>query len=233
MSCLSGSHRGRTALCDESGVCEIIEEENGGAAQLRCFSRGQHAIAMVDIAPLAVGHCLVLSRDHVTSTLDLAAPAFAELWGLADELAVEVGITLGGNVMVLEHGLRAQYSGPSCVRHAHVHVCPVASAEFAHLRHVLDANLANWRLFDSREAAIQSIESQPQYMLGYLGRDWFAGAPNTSVRQVTRATLADLVDTPPSDVDWYLGVGNPFFARTLELARRALMPVGGDHGAPS
>jgi len=63
--------------------CEIV----AGRAHAHRVSENDHALAILDIQPLAEGHCLVLSKRHVQFWHDLSGAESAGLFAAAHAVA--------------------------------------------------------------------------------------------------------------------------------------------------
>jgi diadenosine tetraphosphate (Ap4A) HIT family hydrolase len=81
----------------------------------------EHSVALSDPNPVAVGHTLVISADHVPNLLELSPDAVAGVWRLVSEVCASLraagadAFTIGANV--------GRAAGQT-VDHAHVHVIP-------------------------------------------------------------------------------------------------------------
>lgn len=204
--------------CDESGLCEAIDRHSAGARVSRCFDSRANSVALVDLSPIEVGHALVVPRRHVTTSLDLAPPSIDELWTFAQTVAARLESDLASGALLLEHGISRAYAGPACVRHSHIHVCPV-TAPSTDVAVALHAHLNSYSFFESLDEALMVARQFDSHVLGRVSGRWFAGEPRRSIRQVTRRLLASVVDTPPDDVDWYFGAGGARYFETLAYWR--------------
>lgn len=204
--------------CDDSGLCEaadeVLDDQN---PMSRVLDQASRAVVLVDLSPIRVGHCLITPREHVTSTLALDPVTNDACWDLAERSAHRLQQLTGTSVMLLEHGLHAAYLGPSCVRHAHVHACPVDLP--LELMSALSA-IRSLEFFDTRRGAESHAARYDSHVIGRFKKDWFAGAPDPSIRQFTRALLSRVVASPPPDVDWAIGALGAKFIKTLELFGR-------------
>lgn len=114
--------------------CSICSELTGGPApysrryghRARDYWRGSQFVVLPTLAPLSVGHILVLPIKHLTSFAELAAAGQLARSVLTEVLAkVEHRF---GPCVCFEHGtLRPSADGGCSVSHAHVHVVPVSS----------------------------------------------------------------------------------------------------------
>lgn len=206
--------------CDDSGLCQAADECQASVGPKRRYMRSRKSAVLVDISPISVGHSLVVPAAHVTATSALTPAEFSDVWTLAER--ARHCIASGGAtqpVVLLEHGLTSSYKGPSCVRHAHIHACPIdpRTRSWSDLETVLSQYLLFVKAATSLEAAMISAESLDSYVVGSLGPWWFAGRPRPAVRQVTRTILCSLATDPPADVDWFLGALGSKFSASLDL----------------
>ncbi|WP_374104879.1 HIT domain-containing protein [Nocardia sp. MH4] len=176
--------------------------------------------ALVDISPVSLGHSLVVPVAHVTSTDALTSIEFLDVWALAEQARCRISSKCAEQpVILLEHGLSSNYEGPSCVRHAHIHVCPIDPRlrTWPDLEKVLCENLLHVKAATSLESAMNAAQSMDSYVVGSLGPWWFTGKPRPKIRQVTRAILCSLSTEPPEDVDWFIGALGKQFDASLRL----------------
>jgi diadenosine tetraphosphate (Ap4A) HIT family hydrolase len=205
----------RVPQCDDSGLCEIVDRSRLPRVVDRCLDGDRAAVLLADVSPVRVGHCLVLPREHVTSTLALATSTNESVWALAHGAAHRLRDLCGTPVVLLEHGLSPTHLGPSCVRHAHVHVCPIDLP--GELDAVLDRLFRQLRFASTREEVESHAAHYDSHVIGHCGSSWFSGIPDPRVRQVTRVFLSSLVATPPVDIDWIFGAFGAKYLETLEL----------------
>jgi HIT domain len=90
-------------------------------------------VALVDISPLAIGHCLVVPRDHVLSFAELGDQRAARVQIFCQELTSLLrGTSIAAGFFMFEHGTgqdhRADRSSGKCARteHAHLHCIPAS-----------------------------------------------------------------------------------------------------------
>ena len=103
---------------------KIIDKE------LPCYlvSENKHAIAFMDINPIALGHVLVVPKVEVDSLFDLETDTYHQLWDFAKIVSLGLRQTVKCERMsVSVIGL----DGP----HAHIHLVPINT--------IKDVNFAN------------------------------------------------------------------------------------------
>jgi diadenosine tetraphosphate (Ap4A) HIT family hydrolase len=207
-------------LCDASGLCEAVEfAALNPESCKRCYAHTRWAVGLVDISPIVAGHLLVTPHDHVTSTSILEHAIADEVWNFASDLllrtATSLEITAG---ILLEHGVAAEFPGPACVRHAHVHVCPIGEqfGSMHALRAVLESLATELRLYPSLSKALYAARTMDSYLLATMpGSGYLLGVPSRSVPQVTRVALGAMNGTDLDTVDWALNPAGPLYLETM------------------
>lgn len=97
--------------------CRIV----AGEIPATRVAEDDRVLAILDIAPKAPTHILVLPRDHIASAAELTeadAPLVGHLFAFAAEIARSVGIADGGYRIVTNVGTW----GGQTVAHLHFHV---------------------------------------------------------------------------------------------------------------
>ena len=93
--------------------CEIV----AGRASAHRIAESNGAIAILDIAPLAPGHALVLSRRHVPWWQDLSESEAAEVFSLAHRVARKLSSAFEPDLVCL-------YARGKRIPHTHVFLVP-------------------------------------------------------------------------------------------------------------
>ncbi|MBK8867617.1 MAG: HIT domain-containing protein [Actinomycetales bacterium] len=185
--------------CDESGLCEELELLSQGQGASRLVHAAADWAALVDIAPIIEGHLLICPYQHVHASLDLEeTKAF---WLSCHQLAQRLCHNFGySNYMLIEHGTRPDYCGPSCVRHVHVHLTlgqPTRLAEA--ISTVVDKD----REHSSCQAALDAVSLKPSYLILSSAPDhWIIGTPKPEIRQSSRRILVEAYCADLGLVDW-------------------------------
>lgn len=197
-------------ICDDSGLCDVAQM---GAPERRVDVKGSDLL-LVDVSPISLGHCLVVPKEHVTDSLALSRLRSQELWKYAGTVAATVERELRSPVAILEHGIAPDFEGPACVRHAHIHVCPIVLP--SDLPGVLASFLSDVRFAHTFDAAAKFAHESPSHVLGRVGKAWFAGSPNGRHPQISRAILHSMAAAPPASVDWMLGALGPLYRESMK-----------------
>ena len=82
--------------------------------------RDELVLAFLDRAPLAPGHTLVITREHIESMEDIPEPLVAPFFGLTQRLSRAFGPALGAEGSLVALNTRISQSVP----HVHAHVVP-------------------------------------------------------------------------------------------------------------
>jgi diadenosine tetraphosphate (Ap4A) HIT family hydrolase len=204
-------------ICDDSGLCHTIDvacvlpEER----VLRCDT---WSISLVDISPVVLGHSMVCPPAHALSTRELGHERAADIWRAADSLGREICGLLGTDSFALvEHGVSPDLPAGGCVRHAHVHVCPLfantkSGYSWAVFRRVCRAS----QTFGSFIEASRSVKGSGSYLLARLGDGvWASGVPRADIRQVSRVLLAELNGMDSTIIDWAIAANGALFRESL------------------
>ena len=112
-------------------VCQFCELRNQGYSRHFAYVMGTNTfdevlyasrdfIVIPDVAPCAIGHILIVAREHCRS--------LNEEWKRQDLLEitaiVESCVGEKSGLIIFEHGIVTETAKPSCVEHAHVHLIP-------------------------------------------------------------------------------------------------------------
>jgi len=111
-----------------------------GRAPAYIVRENERAIALLDIYPLARGHCLVIPKRHVPWWHDLTAEETGDLFKLAQETAQEI-------IEAFRPDFVAMYARGRRIPHTHIFLVPTSD------RDPLD------RYFNALEGFQESVES--------------------------------------------------------------------------
>lgn len=217
------------AACDESGLCEEIE----GLHAPRDGWRRTHSLpleaaslqSLVDIAPLTPGHSLICPSAHVSSTFALLDTD--EVWSWARVVARDLANRLEvEDFLLLEHGVSVDYSGPSCVRHAHIHVAPVPRGTVTGLAQAMIHHCDEIVEVSTHQEAATEASKRPSHVVTYVGggNRYLVATPRPGVRMASRSILAFVVGADASLVDWAITAGGDAFRASRH--RLLIDPVG-------
>ncbi|MEN3539087.1 TIR domain-containing protein [Microbispora sp. ZYX-F-249] len=108
---------------DTAPVWEILHPSEIGS---EVVMESSNFVATADVAPLAPGHTLIITKRHALSMSKCSPEQLAELDAFRRRVAEHLRRAYGNPTIMFEHGLcnRARASGCG-VDHAHLHVVPV------------------------------------------------------------------------------------------------------------
>lgn len=87
--------------------------------------RLKHFSVFVDIAPVALGHLLIVPNTHVSCAADCSNDSIDELASVIREIDQNFQRVFGLPILIFEHGSRGiDRSAGSCTEHAHIHALP-------------------------------------------------------------------------------------------------------------
>lgn len=114
-----------------------------------------HGMAFMDINPVALGHCLVVSKTHAESILDIPLPDLLSVMRMVQRVARAVNAALApeGITVLQGNGAGAAQSVP----HFHTHILP---------RSIYDDLPMNWRLSPGNRRAIEAAAERIRAALG-------------------------------------------------------------------
>jgi histidine triad (HIT) family protein len=123
-----------------------------GEIPAHVVAENEHALAFLDIFPLAFGHVLVIPKIEVNAIYDVPEPYYSAVWSLARRLAPAIQLAfpcrkVGMAVIGLE------------VPHAHVHLVPIDN--------VVDLSFARPKLRPNPE----ELQEHAARIQGFLSSD--------------------------------------------------------------
>jgi histidine triad (HIT) family protein len=122
--------------------CEIV----AGRAPARVVERDEHAICLLDINPLAPGHCLVVSRRHVAWWHDLSEEEIVGVFRMAGRVAQRLGRAFSPDFVCL-------YARGRRIPHTHVFLVPTRTGD------VLDGVFNALERFQESPPALTALRS--------------------------------------------------------------------------
>jgi diadenosine tetraphosphate (Ap4A) HIT family hydrolase len=158
----------------------------------RLMDRNGLFALLPSVAPLAVGHLMLVPIEHVRSVAQLPAKERIRVIGAAAKYAAR--LAHGHEAVALfEHGVGTELEGGCGVDHAHVHLVPTTRAAIAEARRRI--------LLDYRDASRYDLKSFLDATPASESYLWFGASdgPVSAVRtheipsQYLRRTLGELV----------------------------------------
>jgi len=98
--------------------CDIVR----GTAPAHIVCEDEHSIAILDIAPAAEGHILVIPRTHFRTLIDIDETSAGALMSFATKVASVIDRTLHPDGMTLIQ--TSDNAGGQSVFHIHLHLVP-------------------------------------------------------------------------------------------------------------
>jgi diadenosine tetraphosphate (Ap4A) HIT family hydrolase len=213
--------------CDESGVCVVADavREDPGSVD-RIFDNSTYWATIVDIAPIVPGHFLTIPYSHHPRSTRLGRHKFVEYGAYVDRMIGELARIGFDSAIAVEHGSPDDRPSMSCVRHSHMHLCPIINPGTAELVASLEEHVDAIVVVAGWHQAYDHLADLDEYMLIRNGDRHIVGRPRPGIRQISRALLASLNMKADMECDWVLNAENEHFAATmaeLELARSRKM----------
>lgn len=209
-------HSPHTVYCDDSGLCEEIEEVGESDRVVRS---GRVAALLVDMSPMTLGHCLVATRRHVPRTAVLAWDDYRELQCFVGESRAAVAAALGGETLLVEHGAADGHSLWDCVCHAHIHVVPMREAAVAlRVAEVVPRYMSGVTVLDADDhtAVHDHLLRFSEYLTLTVGGKVWIGSPRSGIRHGSRYLISHLCDLGEERVEWGVVPRGTLFRESLD-----------------
>jgi diadenosine tetraphosphate (Ap4A) HIT family hydrolase len=117
-------------------------------------------VAIPSLGPLAEGHVLLCTREHVRSFAAVDPDCHIEYQAMKVRLRRELEAIYRNAALIFEHGMaRAGDRDPCTVDHAHMHFVPLGDrlgSDFI--------SWVNWRLFDGSLVEVNRIAAGREYL---------------------------------------------------------------------
>src|ERR1043166_3757223 len=122
---LSKPNTNTCPFCIES-VTGLLAEEYRQAFDIssRIVYEDSDFLVLPSISPLAIGHVMIVPKQHVTSLVQMEKSTFDNLSALKSRI-VHTMEDSSSNVLWWEHGIALGASGGCGVSHAHIHFLPL------------------------------------------------------------------------------------------------------------
>lgn len=205
--------------CDESGLGDA---PNAPEDRDRLVLAEDHAVLLVDVSPLVLGHCLVVPREHLPRTARLNDEAYAGVQRVVERGRDIVRRTLNSNVMVVEHGASDARTPFECVRHVHLHLVPVReSSTVSRVAHALSqyADSIDTHPSSNQSAVLSALRKRDGYISVTLGSDTWVATPSRGVRHCSRQLIADVAGNGSDTADWAIAPRGARFESSISALR--------------
>lgn len=113
--------------------CEFCEEADSGVCgyfkppKSRLIWVSENFLSVPSIGPLALGHLLIIPKNHVQSFAGLDATEFQEALAFLKDVVTKLRARFG-DLAMFEHGSFGASQSGACIEHAHIHVLPFAGS---------------------------------------------------------------------------------------------------------
>jgi diadenosine tetraphosphate (Ap4A) HIT family hydrolase len=113
--------------------CKLATERRSSAfealfpeakASYEIVDESDNFLVVLDAAPLAEGHCLIVSKEHFHGIYSVWDELGPEIVRLQTRIIEQVRAIWGTGVMLCEHGCVTGQTKIRCIQHAHIHVIP-------------------------------------------------------------------------------------------------------------
>ena len=210
-------------FCDRSDFCY---EFSGGketefrqtypeGPESRVLLESQHFLAVADVSPMLVGHCLIVPRQHAYSVAELMTSESSELPKFL-ELFLGRYAKAFGPYSLFEHGSTKATNPAACVTHAHLHVVPL-QPDLLSSRMSSDG-MAFSELQDLLGLAPFASAERPYYLVGNLESGLkIALDDSRRPRQYFRLLLGRILNIPAEECDWAVVIRKELLLETLSV----------------
>jgi diadenosine tetraphosphate (Ap4A) HIT family hydrolase len=210
--------------CDDSQLCAELNGETEGVAfhalyqgdpESRIVTQSDNFALVADIAPLGIGHTLLVPRNHYINFGVIPEELAGELDGFR-ERCLSLVSSRYGPATVLEHGSSSNMRSSACISHAHWHLIPslkppVQIFERDGLR---GFNVCTWQ--ELRGFA----KLDRPYVYYNFGSEHRIYSINLSKRhQYLRIVMAEILGVPEPEWDWALSLRPELLRATVQELR--------------
>ena len=210
--------------CDDSQLCAELSGETEGIAfhalyhgdpPSRTVAECDNFALVVDIAPLSLGHTLLVPRDHYINFGTIPSKIRDELDSFR-EACVALISERYGTPTVLEHGSSSAMRGSACISHAHWHLIPgiESSVQIFERDGLCGESINSWQDL----CAVAELDRP--YIYYNFGATHHVYSANLSKRhQYIRMVIAEVLGIAEPEWDWALSRNPEFLRATVkELA---------------
>ncbi len=103
--------------------CKIIS----GEIKSRMIQKTVHSIAFLDSFPLALGHTLIIPKNHHLKIQDMSDEENSDLFSLAHKILSKIDNLTGSTLFAIHNGKDAGQEIP----HVHIHLVPRTKSDSA------------------------------------------------------------------------------------------------------
>src|SRR5580658_4727623 len=142
--------------------CDLIAQMLPGEKYVRRVLCESESFAVIpSLGPLAEGHVLLCTREHLRSFAGLDPDCHSEYQAIKVRLRHELEAVYGKATLVFEHGMAIEGDRVPCtVDHAHMHFLPLGQTLSSGFIPSID-----WRVFDGSFTEANRITAGREYLL--------------------------------------------------------------------
>jgi diadenosine tetraphosphate (Ap4A) HIT family hydrolase len=219
------------ATCDDSQLCSELVGQQGrtafqelyrGNPESRVILESSNFALVADIAPLALGHSLLVPKRHYISFGQLPLSFDKELESFRGDCIGLITSTYGPPT-ILEHGSCSSMINSPCIAHAHWQIIPNCQSALSILNAdgLTGRDICSWRSL--RDPGGEDLPYL-YYNFGDLHRLY---VDKLSKRhQYIRIVLAEVLGIPEPEWDWGLGLHPELLRQTVRDLRESGMSDG-------
>lgn len=180
-------------FCREISSGTMPEEYAKRGILNRIVYEDEEFVIFPSLSPLAVGHVMLVPKEHVTSSVQLRRPAFARLEAL--RLAIQ---DQRGTLLFWEHGIAIGAAGGCGVSHAHVHALPLPTESARRLEARLAQEFPD-AVSIPFAALSQEVGSESSYLHWSTRAHGYVDKDTRVASQFMRRAVADALGSPSWD----------------------------------
>jgi diadenosine tetraphosphate (Ap4A) HIT family hydrolase len=210
--------------CDDSQLCAELNGETEGIAfhvlyqgdpESRIVTRSDNFALVADIAPLGIGHTLLVPRNHYINFGIIPDEFTIELDGFREHCLSLISDRYGP-ATVLEHGSSSNMRSSACISHAHWHLIP-------HLKspvHIFERDRLRGFAVDTWQGLGAFAKLDRPYIYYNFGSEHRIYSTNLSKRhQYLRIVMAEILGIPEPEWDWALSLRPDLLRETVQELR--------------
>jgi diadenosine tetraphosphate (Ap4A) HIT family hydrolase len=216
---------GSSPSCDDSQLCQELAGHRGGTAFHEIFAgnpdsrvilESANFALVADIAPLALGHTLLVPKRHYISFGRVPCPLYQELDTFRQECIDHITETYE-RPTILEHGSCSSMMNSPCIAHAHWQIIPGCKSVVKIFENdgLTGHDIDGWR--DLREPGDRDLP----YLYYNYGDVHRLYVDKLSKRhQYIRIVLAEVLGIPEPEWDWGLSLHPELLRQTVRDLRK-------------
>lgn len=179
------------------------------------YDYGKYAL-IADLAPLKIGHALLVTKSHHLS-FGFAAGVDPGMARVVERVLAEYRRAFG-EVAAIEHGSSSETSSSACVSHAHIHLLPMSIEPLLQVMEKHELSFYEERLWEIPKSF--SSEDKSYYLVADQSRSFTASAHQSKLpRHFARIAIAAALRMDLSLADWAVPRTSEKLQATIERWR--------------